>query len=307
VVVDTGSTDRTVEIARSFGADVFEFAWIDDFAAARNEALPHATGDYAFWLDADDVVDPPQRLKLIALLASLGGQATCADGEVGPDLPGSSEHVNATSPHGRRWPEGPDEGAKPRSERLATAHRNGIAAYVVRCACDPSPDGTGGDTVVDHIRLFPIRDDVRFTYRVHDQVLPSINRAKIPVRWTDLTIRHTGYVDKALRSRKLDRDSRILERELQERPDEPFVLFNLGSIAVERQVWPAALGYLKRKPGPVGANRLDRAQALCADRAGLPDDGRNAGGAPDVCRGAKARPGRCRIVVSQGGGSPVSR
>ena len=68
IIVDTGSTDRTVEIARSFGARVFDFVWVDDFAAARNAALARATGDYAFWLDADDVVDPPQRLKLEALL-----------------------------------------------------------------------------------------------------------------------------------------------------------------------------------------------------------------------------------------------
>ena len=59
VVIDTGSHDRTAEIARSFGANVFDFSWIDDCAAARNEALARATGDYAFWLDADDVVDPP--------------------------------------------------------------------------------------------------------------------------------------------------------------------------------------------------------------------------------------------------------
>ena len=39
VVVDTGSVDRTREIAREFGAQVFDFAWIDDFAAARNAAL----------------------------------------------------------------------------------------------------------------------------------------------------------------------------------------------------------------------------------------------------------------------------
>jgi glycosyltransferase involved in cell wall biosynthesis len=71
VIVDTGSTDRTVEIARWFGARVFHFPWIDDFAAARNEALSHATGDYAFWLDADDVVEPDQVVKLRALLASL--------------------------------------------------------------------------------------------------------------------------------------------------------------------------------------------------------------------------------------------
>ena len=60
-MVDTGSTDRTKEIAREFGAQVFEFPWIDDFAAARNEALSHATGDYVFWLDADDVVEPAER------------------------------------------------------------------------------------------------------------------------------------------------------------------------------------------------------------------------------------------------------
>jgi glycosyltransferase involved in cell wall biosynthesis len=73
VVVDTGSVDRTREIAREHGAKVFEFAWIDDFAAARNAALDHATGDYAFWLDADDVIEPGEREKLVALLEGLDG------------------------------------------------------------------------------------------------------------------------------------------------------------------------------------------------------------------------------------------
>ncbi len=57
------------------------------------------------------------------------------------------------------------------------------------------------------------------------------------MRWTGVTVRHTGYTDPALRERKLQRDSKILEPELAERPDDPFVLFNLGSIAVERQDW----------------------------------------------------------------------
>jgi hypothetical protein len=64
---------RTVEVARSFGANVFDFAWVDDFAAARNEALARATGDYAFWRDADDVVDPAERAKLEAPLGRLRG------------------------------------------------------------------------------------------------------------------------------------------------------------------------------------------------------------------------------------------
>jgi tetratricopeptide (TPR) repeat protein len=117
---------------------------------------------------------------------------------------------------------------------------------VVRCACDPGPDGAGGDTVVDHIRLFPVIEGVRWTYRVHEQILPALKRAGVPVQWTDITVRHTGYADRALRSRKLERDSRILCEELAERPDDPFTLFNLGSIAIERAEWHDALGYLRR-------------------------------------------------------------
>jgi tetratricopeptide (TPR) repeat protein len=54
VVLDTGSTDGTIEIARSYGAQVAEFAWRDDFAVARNEALKHVTGDWVLVLDADE-------------------------------------------------------------------------------------------------------------------------------------------------------------------------------------------------------------------------------------------------------------
>jgi tetratricopeptide (TPR) repeat protein len=134
---------------------------------------------------------------------------------------------------------------RPKLRALIEGSRPGDqAAYVVRCACASSPGGTTGETVVDHVRLFPLRPEVRWTYRVHEQILPSLKRAKVPVQWTDLTIRHMGYVDPALRARKLDRDARILKRELEERPDEPFVLFNLGSIAVERRQWAEALAFL---------------------------------------------------------------
>lgn len=54
VLVDTGSTDRTIEIARLFGAKVIEEPWADDFAHPRNTALSHATGDWVLQLDADE-------------------------------------------------------------------------------------------------------------------------------------------------------------------------------------------------------------------------------------------------------------
>jgi glycosyltransferase involved in cell wall biosynthesis len=58
VVCDTGSTDRTVEIATSLGARVVSFPWIDDFSAARNYAKQHATGDWVLSLDADEMLAP---------------------------------------------------------------------------------------------------------------------------------------------------------------------------------------------------------------------------------------------------------
>ena len=56
IIVDTGSTDKTVEIAKSLGARVEHFKWIDDFAAARNYSFSFATGDWIMWVDADDVL-----------------------------------------------------------------------------------------------------------------------------------------------------------------------------------------------------------------------------------------------------------
>ena len=54
IVVDTGSHDNTVAAAKACGATVYEFPWADDFAAARNAALSHATGDWIVFIDADE-------------------------------------------------------------------------------------------------------------------------------------------------------------------------------------------------------------------------------------------------------------
>ncbi len=56
IVVDTGSADRTIEIAKGHGAKVGRFTWCDDFAAARNAALDLARGDWVLVLDADEVL-----------------------------------------------------------------------------------------------------------------------------------------------------------------------------------------------------------------------------------------------------------
>jgi glycosyltransferase involved in cell wall biosynthesis len=71
IIVDTGSTDDTMAIARSFGARVFEFKWIDDFAAARNYAFSKATCDYIYSADADETLDEPNIEKFKTLKKAL--------------------------------------------------------------------------------------------------------------------------------------------------------------------------------------------------------------------------------------------
>jgi GT2 family glycosyltransferase/thioredoxin-like negative regulator of GroEL len=226
VVVDTGSADRTRDVARAHGAKVFEFPWVDDFAAARNAALGHATGDYAFWADADDRVDGDNARALRDLFAGLSA-------------------------------------ADPR-------------AWVVKCRCPGGRPGAAA-TVVDHVRVFPLRPDVRWTYRVHEQVLPALRAAGVPVDWSAATVEHVGYVDPAVRRRKLARDTRLLERELADRPGDPFALFNLGSVYHElgdvARAEPLLAESLRRShPADSIVRKLYALVAQCRWRAGRPGD-----------------------------------
>ncbi|VTR91657.1 family 2 glycosyl transferase : Glycosyl transferase OS=Singulisphaera acidiphila (strain ATCC BAA-1392 / DSM 18658 / VKM B-2454 / MOB10) GN=Sinac_0358 PE=4 SV=1: Glyco_trans_1_2: Methyltransf_24: Glyco_transf_4: Glycos_transf_1: Glycos_transf_2: TPR_7: TPR_6: TPR_10 [Gemmata massiliana] len=194
VVIDTGSTDRTVEIARSFGCVVGEFPWVDHFAAARNAALDRATGDYAFWMDADDRLDAANRDKLRTVLAGLSG---------------ANE------------------------------------AFVMKCLCVGDRPGAGA-TAVDHVRLFRAHPAHRWTYRVHEQILPALRASGAEVKWSDVSVRHVGYVDPAVRRRKLDRDLRLLKLDAAEKPGDPFTLFNLGSIYHETGDHAAAADALEK-------------------------------------------------------------
>lgn len=68
IVVDTGSTDRTVELAEKMGAKVFYFPWQDDFSAAKNFAVSKASGDWIAFLDADEYFPLKETKKLMSLL-----------------------------------------------------------------------------------------------------------------------------------------------------------------------------------------------------------------------------------------------
>jgi len=65
IVVDTGSTDRTVEIAKQMGAKIYHFEWINDFGAAKNYAIEQASGNWIAFLDADEYLLSEDSIKLI--------------------------------------------------------------------------------------------------------------------------------------------------------------------------------------------------------------------------------------------------
>jgi glycosyltransferase involved in cell wall biosynthesis/SAM-dependent methyltransferase len=223
VVVDTGSTDQTREIARRFGARVHEFPWVDDFAAARNESLKHASCRWVFWMDADDRLDGPNRSRLKGLFAALHDK---------------------------------DENA----------------AYVMKCYCLPDPISRA-PTVVDHLRLFRNYPQLRWRYRVHEQILPALRAMHTDVRWSDVVIEHTGYQDPALRRRKLERDLRLLHLDQLAHPDDPFILFNLGMIYQELGQQAQAVSLFTRslersQPGDSIVRKLYALIAQCHNQLG---------------------------------------
>jgi glycosyltransferase involved in cell wall biosynthesis len=194
IVVDTGSTDRSREIATGYGARVVDFPWADNFAAARNISLEHATGDWVFWLDADEWLDPSNRQKLEALLANL-------------------------------------------------PHRN--SAFLMR-QCSALADGPHAINAVDQVRLFRSHDGLSWRYRVHEQILPSLQSFGAALEQTDIVICHAGFAEAAVLRSKVERNLRLLELEIREQPDDPFVLYNLGAVHLTLGRYPAALAYLRK-------------------------------------------------------------
>ncbi|SET15501.1 Glycosyltransferase involved in cell wall bisynthesis [Natronincola peptidivorans] len=71
IIVDTGSTDTTKEIAKGYTDKIFDFKWINDFSVARNYSYSKATMDYILWLDADDVILEEDRRKFKELKQTL--------------------------------------------------------------------------------------------------------------------------------------------------------------------------------------------------------------------------------------------
>lgn len=179
IVVDTGSSDRTPEICRELGAEVYDMTWPESFSVARNESLKHAKGKWIFWLDADDT------------LPTYAGEAILQAALYAP-------------------PE--------------------IVGFIVPVQF--VEDGPGAGTRVDHVKLFRNIPGLTFEGRIHEQILASLRPHGEIARVSRAIVLHSGY-DTSVegQQKKRARDEKLLKLDLNERPDHPFVLFNLGMTA----------------------------------------------------------------------------
>lgn len=71
IIVDTGSTDKTKDIALKYTNKIYDFKWCSDFSKARNKSFEYATKDFILWLDADDVISHENALRFIKLKETL--------------------------------------------------------------------------------------------------------------------------------------------------------------------------------------------------------------------------------------------
>jgi glycosyltransferase involved in cell wall biosynthesis len=167
IVIDTGSSDRTKDIALAFGAKVYDFPWTGDFAGARNCSLSHATGGWILVLDADEVISPLDSAELSRMISRRNTQSAAYSFV-------TRNYVIPVSTTG--WTA--NDGKYAREEA-----------------------GTGWFPSVK-VRLFPNDRRIGFVNPVHELVEPSLKNAGIPIKACSIPIHHYGKLDEEKDARK---------------------------------------------------------------------------------------------------------
>jgi glycosyltransferase involved in cell wall biosynthesis len=178
----------------------------------------------------------------------------------------------------------------------------GLMAYVGRVLCPGAgSDGHLDVTAVTQVKLFRNRPDLRFEFRIHEQILPSIRRAQDAIAFSDLFVVHAG-ADRTPEGyrRKLRRDVRLLKMELAERPGCPFSLFNLGMTYSDAKKYRRGVSWLRQciAASEPGDSHLRKTYALLA--SSLFQLGRYDEAAEAIRRGRELYPQDTELLFREG-------
>lgn len=211
VVVDTGSDDRSVDIARVFGAEVFHYEWNSDFSAARNVYLKKAKGDWILVLDADEVIAMCDHEKIRALIREgqekpIAYTITTRNYDSNPTIIGwtANQGEYATEECGNGW----------------------IPTY--------------------KIRLFPNDDRLAYSFPVHEMLEPSLKKHGFELAPADVPVHHYGKLNLEKTKEKYALYYKLGLKKLKETGDDPFSLRELAIQAGLLQRYDEAISLWQR-------------------------------------------------------------
>ncbi|MGE5576076.1 MAG: glycosyltransferase [Syntrophothermus sp.] len=256
IVVDTGSTDRTKEIAAGYGGGlartgganqpivrIFDFPWADDFAAARNFSLGKASGDWILVLDADEVIESGARRKLADFAAGgerVGQVEIVSEFLSGGEVRRSSSFISRFFPNNGEY------------------HYVGAIHEQIARHGDAPRDGEG---TLQAGRSVP---------SIEQGVL-QVERNAIQVGRTGVIAAHSGYSgDTVAQKKKGERNLKILLAALERQPRDPYLAYQAGRTYFVMNDYQQARTYLERALKLIGAEGGNDLEGIKGAPAYLP-------------------------------------
>ncbi|MBI4145346.1 glycosyltransferase [Candidatus Woesearchaeota archaeon] len=207
IVVDTGSSDSTMDIARRFGATVVETPWEHDFSKAKNVALENATKDWILVLDADERVAAEDFKRLRTLMDASGVDAF-------------------------------------RLELRNYVPKAGIGC--VSCVPSDMTMQSRAYRPIKLVRLFRNMKGFRYEHRVHEMIENSIETAHGTISDGSIPIHHYGILHATNLRHKMRYYAWLVMKELEEHPDNVRALFMAGQFHHEQGKLDKALDHFMK-------------------------------------------------------------
>lgn len=211
IIVDTGSEDRSVDLAKIYGARSFHYQWCDDFSGARNYSLEMASGDWILVLDADELIasEDFQRLRDRIDQAVRGEEAFAFITRNYSNLANTLD-----------W----------------QANDAGYPGYETGLGWYPT----------DKVRLFPRSAAIRFQYPVHELVEPSIRAAGMRIVPSGIPIHHYGHINEKKNQEKAEKYFRLGYAKLEQMGQDKAALRELAVQAGQLKRWSEAITLWQR-------------------------------------------------------------
>jgi len=224
VVVDTGSSDNSPQVAADNGARVISTAWRDDFSEARNIGLEAARGRWILVLDCDERLESQDIQTLRQVVMGAADRVILLPQWTYTERKGLPDARAVTGPH-----------------RFMS---RGASAYVE----------------ARQIRLFPCREDLRYAGNVHESLDTSVVVAGLNIECLEIPIHHHGHLVTANKNVKRNRlYGRMLRDKVRVNPEDPMTRYELGVQLANEGRHPLAERLLARTvrdaPGAPGVHK----------------------------------------------------